>query len=481
MSATKTFSENISQGISSALDLGCEEMVPTSLATAPFVSPSDGKCFFNIDSVSSCSARPNQPSAGTSYRRICPCACPENSFGTGSSVCTPCAPGSIAPAGSKFAIDCLCSPLDYTANVTGQCEACPLNSAIASFNTSDVFLGGSVLGWEGARSAQECGHFGSILGGYNQLGRSSFLRKTFPSLCRHNRVAIAFAFVAIDAWDGEAAMLFLDGVLVWDKTFSNQHVGDGGCGGAQGDALAVEGKLVVDHRERQMTVEFRTTLGRVGGPVDASWGLSFFVAGALCSGEDATACTASMPVPGNYGGLIDGELALVGDTGLVTTEFAINTQRALGVSLWLLENVAGIVDIETLQRWTLTGIDRLVLGEEGQNCNSVCASAGLSCSDTAFPYRVLNAPTVMPALARVLGIECDSSYSRVYDDLALFNPCIQTSYNYDSMGIVTSTTYHCYYGFREVYPGSSISAVIPTCSASNQYHERLCPCGIGGA
>jgi len=65
-----------------------------------------------------------------------------------------------------------------------------------------------------------------------------------------------------------------------------------------------------------------------------------------------------MPVSGNYGGLIDGELALVGDTGLVTIEFAINAQRALGVSLWLLENVAGIVDIEILQLWTLTGIHR---------------------------------------------------------------------------------------------------------------------------
>jgi len=170
--------------------------------------------------------------------------------------------------------------LDYTANVTGQCEACHLNSAIAPFYTSDVFLGG-ILGWEGAHSAQQCGHFGSILGGYHQLGRSSFLRKTFPSLCRHNRVAIAFAFVAIDAWDGEAAMLFVDGVLVWNKIISNQHVGDGGCGGPERDALAVEGRLVVDHCERQMTVEFRTTLDRVGGPSDASWGLSFFIAVAL--------------------------------------------------------------------------------------------------------------------------------------------------------------------------------------------------------
>jgi len=188
-----------------------------------------------------------------------------------------------------------------------------------------------------------------------------------------------------------------------------------------------------------------------------------------------------MPVPGNYGGLIDGELALVGNTGLVTTEFAINTQRALGVSLWLLENLVGIVNIETLQRWTLTGIDRLVLGKNGQNCNSVCASAGLSCSDTTFPYRVLNDPTVLPALGRVLGIECAwGSFAR--PDW-LITPWIRTNYHHDSMGIVTSTTYSCYYGFREANPGSSLTAFIPTCSASvgNLVHERLCPCSIGGA
>jgi len=182
-------------------------------------------------------------------------------------------------------------------------------------------------------------------------------------------------------------------------------------------------------------------------------------------------------VPGNYGGLIDGELALVGDTGLVTTEFAINTQRALGVSLWLLENLAGIVNIETLQRWTLTGIDRLVLGKNGQNCNSVCASAGLSCSDTTFPYRVLNDPTVLPALGRVLGIECAWSFQLNW----LINPWIRTYYHHDSMGIVTSTTYSCYYGFREANP--VVTAFIPTCSANvgGLVYERLCPCSIGGA
>lgn len=73
------------------------------------------------------------------------------------------------------------------------------------FNVSDEFLraGGDVAAWQGASSVTKCGHFGTVLGGYNQLGRSSFLRKTFKGLCTHNSIALAFEFIAIDAWAGE--------------------------------------------------------------------------------------------------------------------------------------------------------------------------------------------------------------------------------------------------------------------------------------
>jgi hypothetical protein len=108
---------------------------------------------------------------------------------------------------------------------------------VSSFNVSDAFIrvGRDVAGWQGARSVTECGYFGTVLGGYNQLGRSSFLRKTLTGLCTHNTIAIAFAFIAIDFWTEEEAFLFIDDVLVWRKSISNINVGDGGwqmlCGG----------------------------------------------------------------------------------------------------------------------------------------------------------------------------------------------------------------------------------------------------------
>jgi len=109
--------------------------------------------------------------------------------------------------------------------------------------------------------------------------------------------------------------------------------------------VAVEGKLVVPHRERAVEVEFRTTLAS-GGPVDASWGLSFFAAAALCSADEASApCRAGVSPPGDFGGLVDGELALVGDAGLLTIAFTDIVKRALGISLWYMGGTQAVCSV----------------------------------------------------------------------------------------------------------------------------------------
>lgn len=367
--------------------------------------------------------------------------------------------------------------MHYARTTDGTCAECPANSAVTPFNVSDSFLhvGGDVSGWEGARSVTECGNFGAVLGGYNHLGRSSFLRRTYTGLCKHNRISLAFGFVAIDGWKGDIAKLFVDGVVVWSKTFSNTFVGDGGCGGPGGDAVVVEGQLVVPHRERAMTVEFRTTLAD-DGPVEASWGLSFFAVGALCSGDEAAApCTVGLPPPGGYGGLVDGELALVGDSGLMTSVFADNVKQALGVSLWLLQNVADTVDIETLQTWTQQGTERLVLSEFAQNCNTACSSAGLSCSDAAFPFRVLNQDrNMVSALFSAVGVQC----TQLQENQNTKSPHAYYDYSHDSEGIQTLNYIRCYFGYRIVLPGSTLQDIVPNCGAySGSIYRRLCPCG----
>jgi hypothetical protein len=123
------------------------------------------------------------------------------------------------------------------------------------------------------------------------------LRKTFTGFCTHNTIFLAFAFIAIDVWTGQEAFLFVDDILVWSKSISNPNVGDGGCGGSAGDSIEFI-NLMIPHRERQMTVEFRTSLANAGGPVEASWGLSFFAAGAHCRGRNVSACVRVLSDPG---------------------------------------------------------------------------------------------------------------------------------------------------------------------------------------
>jgi len=137
--------------------------------------------------------------------------------------------------------------------------------------------------------------------------------------------------------------------------------------------------------------------------------------------------------------------------------------------------VADNIDVQTLQSWTLQGTERLVLGEFGQSCHAACASAGLFCSDAAFPFRVLNQDgTMVRALFEAVGVQCwDPSPSVNFN-----SPYALFSYSFDSMGAQTLNRVFCYYGYRVVPPGSTLSNVIPNCGASaGSSSKRLCPCG----
>ena len=137
--------------------------------------------------------------------------------------------------------------------------------------------------------------------------------------------------------------------------------------------------------------------------------------------------------------------------------------------------MADNIDVQTLQSWTLQGTERLVLGEFGQSCHAACASAGLFCSDAAFPFRVLNQDgTMVRALFEAVGVQCSWENS----DARTNTPYGHFSYNFDSMGAQTLNYVRCNYGYRVVPPGSTLSNVIPNCGASaGSSSKRLCPCG----
>ncbi len=148
--------------------------------------------------------------------------------------------------------------------------------------------------------------------------------------------------------------------------------------------------------------------------------------------------------------------------------------RALMWANRLIQNVATIIDIKTLQSWSLQGTKRLVLGAFGQDCHTACASAGLSCSDAAFPYRVLNQDlNMVVALFRAVGLQC----SWGTQSAASVRPSAYLMYDYDSYGARTRNRIICWYGYRASPPGSTVHSIIPECGNGYASDQRLCPCG----
>jgi len=146
-------------------------------------------------------------------RPFCYCTCPQNFYGTGGSDCTPCPANSTAPAGSKYASDCICKRNFITVN--SSCIQCNNHSLIPFTVISDNFtINSGTRGWEGTQLSTVCGQYGPVLGGYGVLGDKNYLRKTYTNLCKHNSVVLSFTIVAIDGWEGETISLFVDNAEV---------------------------------------------------------------------------------------------------------------------------------------------------------------------------------------------------------------------------------------------------------------------------
>ena len=72
-------------------------------------------------------------------------------------------------------------------------------------------------GWSGTSTARAtCGHTGTFLGGYGQLGQGATISKIYK-LPPHNGVRIQLNIMAVDSWNGETAEIRVDGDLIWSK------------------------------------------------------------------------------------------------------------------------------------------------------------------------------------------------------------------------------------------------------------------------
>ena len=79
--------------------------------------------------------------------------------------------------------------------------------------------------WRGSLEPLFTTHCGdplnSILGGYRFAGVGAYLERSYDlAASPHSIARITLDFIKIDSWDGEAAMLLVDGEEEWRQTFS---------------------------------------------------------------------------------------------------------------------------------------------------------------------------------------------------------------------------------------------------------------------
>ncbi|MBM4345063.1 MAG: hypothetical protein FJ100_16965 [Deltaproteobacteria bacterium] len=84
--------------------------------------------------------------------------------------------------------------------------------------TLDTFDNAATSGKWTPLQLSTCGTWGPMLGGFNIAGAGSAYSLALTSLPAHTAVRIQGTFVAIDTWDGENAVVKLDGAAVWQQS-----------------------------------------------------------------------------------------------------------------------------------------------------------------------------------------------------------------------------------------------------------------------
>ena len=137
---------------------------------------------------------------------------------------------------------------------------------------------------QGAPETSVCGEYGSILGGYQLLGPTTLLSKTYITSAVHSTVQISFDFIKIDFWDGQEAQMFVDGGLVWSQPFRSntnwtasqeaQVCGRNDPPGFRGERL-VTVNVTVPHVRPNVSITFRLNISNstTSTSVDCWWGL----------------------------------------------------------------------------------------------------------------------------------------------------------------------------------------------------------------
>jgi proprotein convertase subtilisin/kexin type 5 len=135
----------------------------------------------------------------------------------------------------------------------------------------DNFESGSATGWSSGTVDSSCtATLTSFLGGAQQFGMGAASERVYDlrSLA-HTEARVLLDYLVLDSWDGELAIVEMDGAAVYNTSFL--HSGQNLCGSGFGDHTPEAVVSQTLHTNNTLTVRVTSTLDQ--DPSDESFGV----------------------------------------------------------------------------------------------------------------------------------------------------------------------------------------------------------------
>lgn len=136
---------------------------------------------------------------------------------------------------------------------------------------SDTFESGSATDWSSGSVDTSCPTtLSKFLGGASQFGNGASTQRVFDlRQMPHTQARVTLDFLILDTWDGESAIVRVEGSEVYNMTFT--YGGTPLCGGGTSDRGAQPVATQLAHTANDLTVQATSTLDQSSD--DESWGI----------------------------------------------------------------------------------------------------------------------------------------------------------------------------------------------------------------
>lgn len=141
--------------------------------------------------------------------------------------------------------------------------------------SAETFDDGVDEGWSDDETYTCAGLGATMLGGFGNVSGGSLERTWDLAGLQHAEVRVEGELVILDSWDGESAIIEVDGEEAWSVQCRHNQANTCGqagdeCGGTWDDGV-VDFEFVVSHDAQTVTLRFSSDLNE--GPQNESWGI----------------------------------------------------------------------------------------------------------------------------------------------------------------------------------------------------------------